>query len=287
MLKAVNYPSLSKALKFSVAGLAVVCLLDGPPKPASAQNTGEVDPTQTRDWAPPAIDHAQQMRVFKDTGQGSQPTPSVIPKLEVDDNATGQVATFQPGVATITANNAFFQNLGTNGRTCFTCHQPQNGWTISAAGVQARCEASSGNDPVFRLVDGATCPTDNVSTLAAKRQAYKLLIEKGLIRIGIGLPTTNLQFAVTQVDDPYRCTTNPATGLTGPKSGVVSMYRRPLPSTNLGFLTAIMWDGREPSLAQQSIDATLGHAQAIVGPTAAQQQQIVGFESGIFTAQVS
>jgi hypothetical protein len=55
----------------------------------------------------------------------------------------------------------------------------------------------------------------------------------------------------------------------------------------LGFLTTIMWDGREPTLAQQSIDATLGHAQAIVGPTAAQQQQIVGFESGIFTAQVS
>src|SRR6266567_7314055 len=160
MLKAVNYPSLSKALRFSVTGIAVICLLDGPPKPASAQNTGEVDPTQTRDWAPPAIDRAQQMRVFKDTGQGSQPTPSVIPKLEVDD-ATGQVATFQPGVATLTANNAFFQNLGINGRTCFTCHQPQNGWTISAASVQARFEASSGNDPLFRLVDGATCPTDN------------------------------------------------------------------------------------------------------------------------------
>ena len=46
-----------------------------------------------------------------------------------------------------------------------------------------------------------------------------------------------------------------------------------------------MWDGREPSLAQQAIDATLGHAQSNVAPNAAQQQQIVGFESGIFTAQ--
>ncbi len=287
MLKAVICPSLFKALKFSVAGLAVVCLLDGPPKPASAQNTGEVDPTQTRDWAPPAIDHAQQMRVFKDTGQGSQPTPSVIPKLEVDDDATGQVATFQPGVATITANNAFFQNLGTNGRTCFTCHQPQNGWTISAAGVQARFEASSGNDPVFRLVDGATCPTDNVSTLAAKRQAYKLLIDKGLIRIGLPLPAApNLEFRVASVDDPYGCTTNRATGLTSPTAGIASVYRRPLPSTNLGFLTAIMWDGREPSLANQSIDATLIHAQADAAPTADQQAQIVAFETGIFNAQI-
>jgi len=65
----------------------------------------------------------------------------------------------------------------------------------------------------------------------------------------------------------------------------VSVYRRPLPSTNLGFLTTIMWDGREPSLTQQSIDATLIHAQSNAAPDATQQQQIVGFESGIFTAQ--
>jgi hypothetical protein len=65
------------------------------------------------------------------------------------------------------------------------------------------------------------------------------------------------------------------------------MYRRPLPSTNLGFLTAIMWDGREPSLAHQSVDATLGHAQADPQnpPTEDQQRQIVAFETGIFTAQ--
>jgi cytochrome c peroxidase len=71
-----------------------------------------------------------------------------------------------------------------------------------------------------------------------------------------------------------------------PTTGIMSMYRRPLPSTNLGFLTAIMWDGREPSLAQQSVDATLGHAQANSAPTADQQRQIVDFETGIFTAQI-
>jgi hypothetical protein len=47
-----------------------------------------------------------------------------------------------------------------------------------------------------------------------------------------------------------------------------------------------MWDGREPTLAQQSIDATLGHAQANGAPTTVQRQQIVNFESGIFTAQL-
>jgi hypothetical protein len=64
------------------------------------------------------------------------------------------------------------------------------------------------------------------------------------------------------------------------------MYRRPLPATNLGFLSTIMWDGREPSLVHQAVDATLIHAQANAAPTSDQQNQIVTFESGIFTAQI-
>ena len=55
--------------------------------------------------------------------------------------------------------------------------------------------------------------------------------------------------------------------LTSPSSGIVSTYRRPLPSTNLGFINAIMWDGREPSLESQAADATTGHAQATTPPT--------------------
>jgi hypothetical protein len=83
----------------------------------------------------------------------------------------------------------------------------------------------------------------------------------------------------------------------------VSVYRRPLPVANLGFLSAIMWDGREPNLFSQAVDATLSHAQGAVAPTAKQQQQIVTFEgctqadtpascantpddAGIFTAQI-
>jgi len=47
-----------------------------------------------------------------------------------------------------------------------------------------------------------------------------------------------------------------------------------------------MWDGREPSLASQATDATLGHAQGDNPPPPEQQQQIVAFESGLFTAQL-
>src|SRR6202022_2878263 len=70
----------------------------------------------------------------------------------------------------------------------------------------------------------------------------------------------------------------PPTRLTGSPTGTGSVYRRPLPAANLGFLSAIMWDGREPDLFTQAVDATLGHAQGLAAPAAEQQQQIVTFE---------
>jgi cytochrome c peroxidase len=274
-----------KALKVFAAGTALACVLGAASQLAIAQNSGGRAAAEVPAFAPGMINHMQKMRRFKDKDHGPQSTPAVIPRMSTDRNASGEVATFQPGGATITVNNAFFQDLGTNGRTCFTCHQPQNGWSVSAENVAGRFAASAGSDPIFRLVDGATCPNANVSTLDNKRDAYKLLTEKGLIRIGMPLPA-GAKFAVTAVNDPYNCTTNPETGLNADKTaGIMSMYRRPLPSTNLKFLSARMWDGREPNLTQQSIDATRGHAQADADPTPEQQAQIVAFESGIFSAQ--
>ncbi|MGH9864469.1 MAG: hypothetical protein ACRD4H_03560, partial [Candidatus Acidiferrales bacterium] len=81
-----------------------------------------------------------------------------------------------------------------------------------------------------------------------------------------------------------------------------SLYRRPLPATNLGFLSSVMWDGRETvaalnssstfsanlvtDLKHQSMDATLGHAQASAPPTDAQQTEMVNFELALHSAQI-
>jgi len=191
-------------IKYPILCAVLICH----PDVAAAQHLGIADRTETQEWASPAIKHALQMRKFKDSDHGPQSTPNTISRFFADEDPSGQIATFQPGGATSTANNAFFQDLGTNGRTCFTCHQPQNGWTISASGVHDRFEDGKGTDPLFRLVDGATCSTDDVSTIGAKRKAYKLLITKGLIRVFLRLPSP-LQFEVVHVDDPYNCTTNP------------------------------------------------------------------------------
>lgn len=280
----------TQGFKFSLsilaASTAVACLVATSPQNAAADNSLTRGETEPPAFAPGMINHMQKMRRFEDQDHGPQSTPAVIPRSSTDRNASGEISTFQPGGATITANNAFFQDLGTNGRTCFTCHQPQNGWSVSAENIAARFAATKGTDPIFRLADGATCPNADVSTLAKKQEAYKLLIDKGLIRIGLPMPI-GAQFVVTSVDDPYSCTTNLETGLTNPSSGIVSIYRRPLPSTNLRFLSAFMWDGREPSLESQADDATLGHAQAAAAPTPQQRAEILALEKGIFTAQVS
>jgi cytochrome c peroxidase len=225
----------------------------------------------------------QRMRAFHDANTGTQSTPRVIGQSTTDADPSGTISTYQPNGSTPTSN-PFFQDLGTNGRTCFTCHQPQTGWTVSAQSVQARFDSSGASDPIFRLVDGATCPTDDVSTPDKQLQAYSLLLSKGLIRIGLPIPA-NAEFQISVVSDPYNCNTNPVTGLLSSTSGIVSIYRRPLPSTNLGFLSTIMWDGREPNLSSQAVHATTGHAQANAAPSASQQRKIVDFESGIFTAQ--
>lgn len=283
-----------------VAGLALMTLLAGVPEVALARGLQSNDSAAARVGA---IEHAQKMRrLFPDIGAGIQRTPFIVPQLQIDLDPSGAIATFQPNGATPTAENAFFQNLGSNGRTCFTCHQPEDAWSVSAQHARERFDANS-DDPLFRLFDGATCPSDDVSTSAAKRNAYSLLLAKGLIRIGLPVPSAGLEFQITDVDDPYGCNTNPATGLTGSNSGTISIYRRPLPAANLRFLSTIMWDGREPSLFSQAVDATLGHAQGTVTPTPLQQQQIVTFEgctqadtaalcantpanSGLFTAQI-
>jgi cytochrome c peroxidase len=194
-------------------------------------------------------------------------------------NADGKSATYQPE-GPFTADNTFFKPLGSNGRACATCHDPSAGWTITPVHIRARFEASHGTDPLFRPLDGATCSDADVSTQPAMKKAYGLLLNKGLIRIARPIPT-NAEFSVIKVDDPYHCTK-----LSSPRSGVLSVYRRPLQATNLRFETTIMWDGRMPDLEHQANDAAHGHEQAVTGPMPDQLARLLEFESGTYDAQV-
>ena len=219
---------------------------------------------------------------------GAQSLPNLFPL----PNGSGLLETYNVNNEPISLKGAFFQSLGTNGRSCASCHLPTEGWSVSAAEIQLRFLLTQGTDPIFRTVDGSNCDQNiNTSTLDGRRQAYSLLINRGLIRVFLAVPA-GADFTVLNVNNPYGCG----------DSSTLSMYRRPLPTTNLGFLSTVMWDGRESTppttqkitypntgqlladLAHQAIDATTIHAQG-VAPTATQVQDIVNFETSMRTAQ--
>lgn len=208
--------------------------------------------------------------------------PPIVPDNTPFRNPSGFAATVNINGA-IDLSNEFFQNLGTNGRSCSSCHRLEEGWSITPEGVQARFNATQGTDPIFRLNDGSNSPDADVATVDGRRSAYSMLLTKGLIRVGIGIPD-NAEFELIGVDDPYNFAS----------AGELSLFRRPLPSTNLKFLSTVMWDGRETfaektihfDLSHQANGATQGHAQAPNPLTDAQQERIVNFETGLFTAQL-
>ena len=71
---------------------------------------------------------------------------------------TGQIATVSTTGA-IDAGNPFFQSLGTNGRSCGSCHLQGSAFGLSAEAAQAVFAATGGSDPLFAPVDGANCPS--------------------------------------------------------------------------------------------------------------------------------
>ena len=204
------------------------------------------------------------------------------PNLLSFSDDTGTIRTVNTA-GPLDTTNPFFQSLGTNGRSCATCHQASDAWTVTPAHLRERFVHSQGLDPIFRANDGSNCEGASLTTLPQRRAAFSLLLNKGLVRIGLTVPS-DAEFVVVGVDDPYRC---------GGSLQNVSAYRRVLPSTNLRFLSTVMWDGRETKpglpiaddLKSQARDAILGHAQAVLTPTDAEIQSIVSFETALFTAQ--
>ena len=223
------------------------------------------------------------------------PPPVILSPVPNDEGASLTFST----VGAVDTTNPFFKPMG-NGRSCATCHQPNNGWSIGPANLLTRFNTSAGADPVFRPVDGATSPLAAIDTLDQKRTAYSMLLTKGLIRVGLPMPT-NAEFTLLKVDDPYNYAT----------AKELSLFRRPLPATNLKFASSVMWDSREtpadasstvciknaqPAQCYLSVDAGLlhqansavrGHAQAAQDLTPDEQRSIVDFEKTLFTAQIS
>jgi len=281
-------------LRFTHLAVAAATLLAGC---GGGADTGAAAPTTARapaDGAPTALaERGGELRSEQPLAdEGRQASAN----LQLAANSAGLAATYSlAGV--IDRSGPFFQSLGSNGRSCASCHVQAEGWSITPLGVQTRFERSRGTDPIFRTNDGSNSPLADVSTPRARRSAYSMLLNKGVIRVGIGIPA-DAEFELAAVDDPYGFAS----------ASELSLFRRPLPTTNLKFLSTVMWDGRETfkdpaspncvagttscfasihfDLADQSNGATLGHAQATTALNDAQREAIVAFETDLFTAQV-
>jgi hypothetical protein len=233
-------------------------------------------------------------------GRGDEPTTTTAgavkssPPTQQTTDGLGQIETdstngFDPG-----ASNGFFASLGSNGRTCNTCHLQGSAWTFTPSDAQSLAR----NDPLFTPNDGADCPPTSPtqgpdSTLSTQVLGY------GLIRVQIGIPAA-ADFTLVSATNPAACAIAPGSAQA---NGQLFLYRRPLPTTNLVFDSAVMWDGRETlqklttgepdgsnmplqaDLNDQANSATVGHAQgmSIIGTAA--QADVVAFETSLFTGQ--
>jgi cytochrome c peroxidase len=259
----------------TLLSLATGCIDQGPGDDASSTADDDGAPDESTQFDEIVARHCDQHNVL----------PNNVPVLD----ATG-VFTTASAHGAIDLNNEFFQDLGGNGRRCVSCHVPTAGWTITPKQLHTVFDLTDGGDfedglglsAVFRTVDGSNSPKADVSTLAKRRQAYSMLLDKGVIRIGLPIPA-NAEFDLIEVDDPYKFAS----------ARELSLFRRPLPTTNLKFDSTVMWDGREvvpgatvaSELATQANSAAVAHAQS--APLSQKQREsIVEFETALASAQV-
>src|SRR5262245_30264990 len=103
---------------------------------------------------------------------GAPANGQYLPNLFPFPNSAGVAATYNAGGGPIDLRAPFFQSLGSNGRSCATCHSPGEGWSVSSDGVNLRFLLTLGLDPIFRTNDGSNCDHDiDTTSLEGRRKA--------------------------------------------------------------------------------------------------------------------
>ncbi len=149
---------------------------------------------------------------------------------------------------------------GTNGRSCATCHVPEDNFGLTPAHVAATLAANP-NDPLFNPID-ADDPTAAVPT-------YEHL-KKGLVRVTLKLPDNMdlLDFVGNVVTPPDR---------------KFSVWRAVPTIENSAITAPYQYDGREATLQSQAQGAITAHSQG-GAVSAADLNAIADFQSGEFTS---
>ena len=205
--------------------------------------------------------------------------PRFLPNNFPQINGGGFSTTFSPrGFVDLTGE--FFQPQGTNGRSCATCHVPQDAWSITPGMIGLLFASTGGTHPNFNPLD-ADNPQADLSTVEARRAAYSMMLTRGVFRRG-GAPKAQREWDVVEVDDPH--------GFATPDR--IVQWRRVMPTINFHVGSAtVAWDGgntmgtdQRAGLVNQATRNVMGaqQGQALPPPII---DDIVNFETSLSTAQ--
>lgn len=193
-------------------------------------------------------------------------------------------ATDNPTVAN--DDNAFFDlHLGTNGQACATCHQPNQGFSITLPFIRDRFTDSQGRDPLFRASDTADRPDASLSRLDDRRNGFGLMLSLGVVRIGETLPSEPDFEVASQYTARFGLLPNP-NDPQNPGTPTLSLFRRPLATANMRLDGDIHWDGRH-SIHNLRDQVQVTAQTLLLNPNIgdAQADRVAAFMTEVFTAQ--
>ena len=199
-------------------------------------------------------------------------------RLEEAPNWAGVSASAHTSGA-IDRTNPFFQQLGSNQRTCEACHSSAQGWTIAAKPTRELFDATLGLAPLFMLHDAGNRPDADLSTFEARKDAFKkTLLDRGVTRF-----TRNInpaaEFAVTAVYDPYGWSDTTR----------LSAFRRPTPTVNESKVVATGWNNGPhdvaTAVASTAVGASRLHLQRVDTLPAELAAAMRDFQMGLVVAQ--
>ncbi|MES1208265.1 MAG: hypothetical protein ABUS79_20205, partial [Pseudomonadota bacterium] len=214
------------------------------------------------------------------SGGGGDTTSVSTSALAAAVNFGGVAETVTP-TGTIDRSNTFFQPLGSNPRTCETCHSADQGWTLTPLGATTAFITTGGQAPLFLPHDEGARPDADLTTFYQRIVDFApTLLARGLTRFTRSNPATS-EYDVVAVKDPSGFSTTSA----------FLNFRRPTPTANEALVSSVTWTAG-PGLVRTSLSGLVSGAAGLHEqrpPTPAIPPEVVqaqdDFQLGIFFAQ--
>jgi len=160
------------------------------------------------------------------------------------------------------AVNFFSPFPGGNGRSCATCHNPQDGFSLSPATVEARWQRLA---QARRINPNATDPLFRPAEADDGEQDFSLLRTRALIKVRVPLPVN-----VRLTDDL--------------SARHVTLSRSVQPLNMLAHTAPYQWDRTARTLEDQALKAVNAHMEPTVQPTREFLETVAEFQRRIFSS---